>query len=78
MMPYGWDDGGWGLLWMILSWVLIAAIVVLVVRALSPGSPQSPHGQRGAREILDERYARGEIPEDEYRERTRLLEETAH
>lgn len=63
---------------MILSWVLIAAIVVLVVRALSPGSPQSPHGQRGAREILDERYARGEIPEDEYRERTRLLEETAH
>ncbi|HEX9124516.1 MAG TPA: SHOCT domain-containing protein [Actinomycetota bacterium] len=73
---YGWNDGGWGILWMILSWVAIVAVVVLIVRAFSrePSSPASR--QRDPREILDERYARGEISEEEYRDRRRVLDET--
>ncbi len=70
----GWWDhmsgtgGGWMWLWgtlMMLTWVaVIAAAVWLVARSLSAGRPSS-----GAREILDERYARGELTTEEYRER---------
>ena len=65
----GWG-GGWMWLWgtlMMLSWVvLIAAAVWLVAR---------PFGRRPnrAREILDERYARGDLTTDEYRERVDQL-----
>lgn len=59
--------GGWMWLWgtlMMLTWVaLIAAAVWLVVRSLGGGRPNR------AREILDERYARGDLTTDEYRER---------
>ena len=74
-MPYGWHDGGWGVLWMILSWALIVAIVVLVVRTFSSGSPNRSDRTDDPWAILDQRFARGEISEDEYRERTRVLEE---
>ena len=36
MMPYGWHDGGWGVLWMILSWGLIVAIMWGIFLALTP------------------------------------------
>ena len=75
-MPYGWHDGGWGILWMILSWALIAAIVVVLVRAFSPVSSDRSGRIDDPKAILDERFARGEISEDEYRERTRVLDET--
>lgn len=75
MMPYGWHDGGWGVLWMIGSWAFVVAIVVLVVRAFTSRS-ERPQQPKGARAILDERLARGEISEDEYRERSRVLEES--
>jgi putative membrane protein len=77
-MPFGWHDGGWGVLWMIASWALIVAIVVFAVRALSGGSPDRPERTHDPRAILDERFARGEINEHEYHERTRVLEETRH
>ncbi|HZD16835.1 MAG TPA: SHOCT domain-containing protein [Actinomycetota bacterium] len=71
----GWSDGGWGFLWMILSWGLIVAIVVFVVRAFSSGSSDRRSRAAEPRAILDERFARGEMSEDEYRERRRVLEE---
>lgn len=73
-MPYGWHDGGWGVLWMIASWALIVAIVVLIVRSFSTGSAERPEHAESPRTILDERFARGEISEEEYRERARVLE----
>lgn len=73
-MPYGWHDGGWGVLWMIASWALIVAIVVFAIRAFS--TPDRSERTEGPKAILDERYARGEISEDEYRERARVLEES--
>jgi len=62
----GWG-GGWMWLWgtlMMLTWVgLIAVAVWLVARSLGGTRPNR------AREILDERYARGELTTEEYRER---------
>ena len=77
-MPYGWHGGGWGVLWMIASWALIVAIVVFIVRAFSPGAPDRSGRTDDPQSILDERFARGEISEDEYRDRKRVLKETRH
>jgi len=64
----GWG-GGWMWLWgslMMLSWVAIiaAAVWFLGAKRESTGSRTSR-----AREILEERYARGELTTEEYRER---------
>jgi len=67
--------GGFGL-GMILVWILIIGAVVLLVRALSGGSPGGGWngGGKSARQVLDERFARGEIDRDEYEEKRRLLQ----
>ena len=59
--------------------VAVAAVVVLIVwtvRVLRDG-PSSPVGPRrsDARRILDERYARGELTTEQYREQVRELGE---
>ncbi|HLE50858.1 MAG TPA: SHOCT domain-containing protein [Anaerolineales bacterium] len=67
MMGFGM---GFGLLLMILFWVGLVALAVWVVKALftgDKGSPTLPTGQAPtAREILDQRYARGEITREQY------------
>jgi putative membrane protein len=63
----------------------IALLVVLIVR-LSAGSGSggarggppgygTPSGGTRAREILDERFAKGELTADQYREQLRVLDE---
>jgi putative membrane protein len=73
---HGWDhmagwDGGWMWLWgtlMMLSWVVIvAAAVWFVLRAHRDGTTSR------ARDVLDERLARGELTLEEYRERREAL-----
>jgi putative membrane protein len=64
-------------LWM-LGWsvLLIAGLVALiwVIVRLALGRGQSPASRSGsARSILDERYARGEIDDEEYRKRRETL-----
>lgn len=65
-----WDHmGGWGWFWgtlMMLTWV---AVIVAVVWLVTRGTRRDEPGPPRAREILDERYARGELSTDEYRER---------
>ncbi|WP_438612675.1 SHOCT domain-containing protein [Kocuria cellulosilytica] len=76
--------------WMWLFWLLLilgtVVLVVVLVKALTGGSgggtrqggsapPPTGAGPRRSREILEERYARGEISTEEYRERLRTLEE---
>jgi putative membrane protein len=65
-----WGDGGWPWLWgplMLVLWLgLTAAVVWLVARGVRP--PERSAVDR-ARDLLAERYARGEITSDEYRER---------
>lgn len=76
---YGWDHmSGWGWLGMIASSVLLVALVVAGIVVLARA------GQRGSRtagvpsapsaeDLLAERFARGEIDEDEYRTRLATL-----
>jgi putative membrane protein len=70
---HDWDGGGWwvmGVMMMAFWVVLIAVVVWLVVRR--PDVPGAPPANR-AREILAERYARGEISTEEYHERLDAL-----
>jgi putative membrane protein len=68
-----WFGPGFGGIFMILWWGLIIAGIVVLVRWLMGSSRSMPPG-KNAREILDERYARGEIEREEYEQRKRDLE----
>ena len=77
---YGWD-WGWGhmifgSLMMILFWGGIILVIVLAVRWLGGRSSQGAGSQlpgKRALDILQERFARGEIDKEEFEERKRLL-----
>jgi putative membrane protein len=71
------DHMGWGGWWMLIwSTVLIVALIVLAVWLIRsftnpPSRPDTPTPDPldRARSILAERYARGELTTDEYRDR---------
>jgi putative membrane protein len=71
----GWD-GGWMWLWGIAMMLLFVVLIVWVVRSTTAGhgsqQPTRDPADR-AREILAERYARGELTTEEYRERLEHL-----
>ena len=80
MMWYNgdWGWGGWILMMvsMVLFWALLITAVVLVVRYLvsSPrGGPSPAAGPLPADNLLAERYARGEIDDEEYQRRLTML-----
>lgn len=69
------DGGGWswgmmfvGMVMMIGFWVLVAWVIVTVVRR-----PDARPSSGDAQQILDERFARGELDADEYRQRRDAL-----
>ena len=79
--PHMWDGWGWMFLAPLIMIVCIAAIVgvvVLVVRWLGGAgqiaAPRSPPGGTPFN-ILNERFARGEIDKDEFEDRKCLLSE---
>lgn len=85
-MPQNWWPMPWfgmifGPLMMIVFLVIAVLIAVALLRAFGMGPPwwyprgdQSGQGSsRRAREILEERFAKGEIDKDEFEEKKRLL-----
>ena len=74
---WGWMAGG---LMMLIFWGGLVALVVFLVRGFGARSPQSEEKRSGpdAEEILAERFARGEISEDEFDQRRRVLEPGRH
>lgn len=71
-------DGFWmGFVWIwpVLLVAGVAAFVWGLSRASTRREPGGPSGHERAGEILRERFARGEITEQEYRERMRVLDE---
>jgi putative membrane protein len=74
---------GMGMGWVWLFWLLllvgIALVVVVAVRAIGGGGTRGQDSGRRepsrARQILDERYARGDLTTEEYQERLRALGE---
>ena len=78
-----WGDGGtWAMVViMVLFGLAIVGVLAWAVagsrqhQQAGPAAPSAPTGAGlGAREILDRRFARGEIDAVEYEERRRLLE----
>lgn len=80
---YGYDGAGWGVggwiimaILMVLFWAAVVTVFIAVFRHRpSPEGPSLPpapsHGS--AEQILNERFARGEIEEEEYRARRATL-----
>ncbi len=64
---------GLGLLFMIAWLALLVAVIVLLVRWVSGRSPGMSGTTRTPREILDERFAKGEIDREEYENRRKAL-----
>lgn len=74
MSAWGWVAMTVG---MIGFWVLLIALLIAAVRLIGPrdqGSGGASH--QSARQILDQRFARGEIDEDEYRSRVKTLSDS--
>lgn len=66
----GWYGGGMGLgAWLFMGafWVLLLVLIVwLVVRLLPSGTTTTGSAAPSAEDILDARFARGEIDENEW------------
>lgn len=77
----GWGWGGWILtaVAMTLFFALVITVVVALVRYLGGGhrGPAAPGALPGRRpeDLLAERFARGEIDDEEYRRRILVLRE---
>jgi len=75
---WGWGMGGLGWLGMLLFWALVVLGIIYLVRALLAGQqggdasrPKSDTDK--ALDILRERYAKGEIEQEEFEQRKRGL-----
>ncbi len=65
-----WGYGGFGFLWMALFWIGIALLVTWAVRR---GDEDRAPARRRALDVLEERFARGEIDAEEFEARRRAL-----
>jgi putative membrane protein len=69
-MMNGWGSGyGYGpvhmLIWVVIL-IAVVALVVWLVRSIAPGAHHALPRRSGGLDVLEERYARGEINRDEY------------
>lgn len=60
-------------LFALLKILFTVFIIVLVVRLLRSSGAASPSSSNSSIQILEERYARGEISQDEFQERRAVL-----
>jgi len=72
-----WADSGWSWWWMLPMMTLMVMLVVAVIWTLvtltRPSNTSSPPSGRTSEDLLNERFARGEIDVAEYRERSDAL-----
>lgn len=76
MMGYGFDGGTLGWIWMLGGLLLMVGFVVLIVwavAAVSRGGATREPGRPTALDILRERYARGEITQQEFEQAKKTL-----
>jgi putative membrane protein len=67
-------DGHWlggGFMW--LFWILLIIVIVWIVKAAVGNSSNSPGIQISALDILKERYAKGEIDQEEFEQKRKDL-----
>jgi putative membrane protein len=77
---HGYDMmSGWGGIWfgpilMFLIPLTLVLLIVWLVKAFASGRSASNMNDANARKILDERYAKGEVDDEEYQRRRSALE----
>jgi putative membrane protein len=78
-----WTHGGWGWGWMsammvmmVLFWGAVIAGIVWLIRGATWGRsvPDRPVSKESPAEVLDRRFAEGDISEEDYRARREVLE----
>ena len=77
MHDYYWGGGAWGA-WMIfhwLFWLVLFALLISAGMALSRRSRSGDREEKTALDLLNERYARGDIDREEYLQRRKDIEE---
>ena len=77
-MTHFWDSGyGHAMFgpFMWLFWLVLLVVVIIALRVLSGGAARGdgPGAKQTPLELLEERYARGEIDEEEFERRRRTL-----
>jgi putative membrane protein len=70
---YGMGFGGG--IFMILFWVLIILGVVFLIRIFLGGGSETNKPRETAREVLEKRFARGEISREEFEEAIEVLKQ---
>lgn len=70
---WGWGHMLVGGLMSVLFWAAVIALVVLLVRWLAGSADQRRPANASALEILEQRFARGEIGREEFEEKRDLL-----
>lgn len=69
---FGYGMGGIGMiLWVVILIAVVVAIVWLVRSFATPSHPPPPARRSSGLDVLEERYAKGEINRDEYLEKKR-------
>jgi putative membrane protein len=67
MTGFGWGFGYFGMIMMVVFWGLLIAGGVWVAKVIfSSGTGQHLPSPPAARDILDQRYARGELTREQY------------
>jgi len=72
---FGYDHGGWmfgGGFGMLLIWLVPIALAIWLFSSLGKRSGQNPT-EKNALDILKDRYARGEIGQDEFEQKKRHI-----
>ena len=73
----GWGWIGFGVVHMLLFWVLVILGIVALMRALSGGTRDGGERPAHAMEILKARYAKGEITREQFEQMKRDIGEAA-
>jgi putative membrane protein len=68
---YGGGDWAMGLMWLV--WLAIIATVIVIAVRLARGSAAGRVSRESAQDILDKRFANGEIGREEYEASSKLL-----
>ena len=72
MMNFGFlPFGGFGWVFLYLWWALIVVVIAVFIKWLASRSHGTHRREKSALEILQERYARGEIDKQEFEEKSR-------